>query len=204
MSEHMLKGTLLGGFKRSDVMEYIERSARENGAIITALKTERDELRQERDDLCRERDALAEEKAALLETGGQLEAATAELAELRTALAASEASCDELRCELEQLRPDWVQYQAIRNHLSVLQIEACRRASELEEDARRRMRQLEDETYGRLQALTAQCRAAIAASYPAVFDELDQLLRREAPETAAVEAEAEVQDDVLPELEAEA
>lgn len=198
MASHVLKGTLLGGFKRSDVMEYIERTAKENGEAMAALKEELETLRRERDGLAVERDFLLEKSGQLETVQAEKDALSEELTALRSAKAAVEQENAALHAELTQLRPQVEEYQAIRARLSEIQIEACRRASELEENTRRRMQELEDIAYTRLQGLTDSCRAAydnaFVAHYPEVFDELDRLLTRapaEEPAAAAEDAAAE-------------
>lgn len=191
MSNHVLKGTLLGGFRRSDVIEYIERSAKENSETVAALKEELEAACKARDGLAVERDFLLEKSGCLDALQEEKSALTEEVTALRTAKEAAERENAALQKELECLRPEVEEYRAIRSRLSEIQIEACRRASELEENTRRRMQELEDTAYERLQGLTDRCRAAydaaFVAHYPEVFDELDQLLQRGAPQACDTE-----------------
>ena len=65
MSNHTMKGTLFGGFKRSDVTEYIERLSKENMEALTLLREEVENLRRERDELSTEKDSLVQTNALL-------------------------------------------------------------------------------------------------------------------------------------------
>ena len=183
MSNHTMKGTLFGGFKRSDVTEYIERLSKENMEALTLLREEVENLRNERDQLSTEKDSLVE-TSALLEAAKEEKAAlTEEVVELRATKLAAEKEIAAMREELEKLRPEVQEYRNIKEKLSDIQIEACRRANDLEESTKARMKALEDETYERLQKLASGCRSAYDATfvehYPALFDEIEALLKRE-------------------------
>lgn len=183
MSNHTMKGTLFGGFKRSDVTEYIERLSKENMEALTLLREEVENLRCERDQLSTERDSLVETNALLEAAKEEKAALTEEVVVLRADKLAAEKEIAAMREELEKLRPEVQEYRDIKEKLSDIQIEACRRANELEESTKARMQALEDETYDRLQKLASGCRSAYDATfvdhYPAVFDEIEALLKRE-------------------------
>ena len=183
MSNHMMKGTLFGGFKRSDVTEYIERLSKENMEALTLLREDVENLRSERDNLSSERDSLVETSALLESVKAEKAALTEEVIALRADKLAADKEIAELTEEVERLRPEVQEYHEIKAKLSDIQIEACRRANELEETTKQRMQALEDETYDRLQKLASGCRSAYDATfvehYPALFDEIDQLLKRE-------------------------
>ena len=106
-----------------------------------------------------------------------------EVVDLRAHKLAAEKEIAAMREELEKLRPEVQEYRDIKEKLSDIQIEACRRANELEESTKARMQALEDETYDRLQKLASGCRSAYDATfvehYPALFDEIEALLKRE-------------------------
>ncbi len=182
MSNHVLKGTLFGGFKRSDVIEYIERNAKENSEAVSVLKKELENLRKERDSLSEERESLLERSGRLDAVKEERDILKEEVIALRTEKAALERELETLRAEAEGMRPECEEYHAIKEQLSQIQIEACRRANELEETTKRRMDELEDSTYERLQALVDGCRAAydetFIKGYPQVFEDLNQLLVR--------------------------
>lgn len=183
MSNYVMKGTLFGGFKRSDVTEYIERMSKENTETLTLLREEVEKLRQERDQLCAETETLAQTNALLESAREEKTALTEEVVSLRADKLAAEKELAAQREELEQLRVESEEYREIKAKISDIQIDACRRAKELEESTRKRMRALEDETYERLQTLANDCRSTYNKSfvekYPAVFDEIDQMLCRE-------------------------
>lgn len=183
MSNHTMKGTLFGGFKRSDVTEYIERLSKENMEALTLLREEVENLRSERDQLSTERDSLVETNALLEAAREEKNVLTEEVVALRADKLAAEKEIAAMREELGKLRPEAQEYREIKEKLSDIQIEACRRASEVEESTKTRMQALEDETYERLKKLAGGCRSAYEETfvnqYPAVFDEIDALLRRE-------------------------
>ncbi len=183
MSNHTMKGTLFGGFKRSDVTEYIERLSKENMEALALLREEVENLRKERDQLSTEKESLVETSALLEAAKAEKAALTEEVVDLRANKLAAEKEIAAMREELEKLRPEAQEYRDIKEKLSDIQIEACRRANELEESTKSRMQALEDETYDRLQKLASGCRSAYDATfvehYPALFDEIEALLKRE-------------------------
>ena len=197
MSNHVLKGTLFGGFKRSDVIEYIERNAKENSEAVAVLKEELENLRKDRDSLSEERGSLLERSGRLDALKEEKDALMEEVVALRTANAALEQELEALRAEVEGMRPEIEEYHAIKERLCDIQIEACRRATELEETTKRRMDELEDSTYERLQGLVDGCRAAydetFVKGYPKVFEDLNQLLAR--PQFSTEEEIEEVFED---------
>lgn len=198
MSDHKLKGALFGGFKRSDVVEYIEQTARETGEAIKRLEGELDVLRADKD-------VLMNQCADLVKTNNRLRCVEDEkstlvqtLGVLKKSLTAAETERDSLRDELEMIRPQVEEYQQIKAHLCEIQIEACRHAKELEDAAQQRAQGLVNETYTRLRNLAAECRESYDTffidRYPALFDEIESILTSDA-EDGSVEPAKEASPD---------
>ena len=89
------RGTVLGGFRKDDVLEYIDQAAKE-----------RNELQQQVQTVQQERDALQEQVDALTATVEQLNAQLEEVDELQDALEQLREECDDLRTREAEAQQD--------------------------------------------------------------------------------------------------
>lgn len=135
MDNYSIKSVTFGGFDKQDVIQYIERTAKEAADALKKLREENDGLR--------ERLAAAEQEAAAMRAQVEdLSAQRAALqAELRQETAARqaleplkplEAEVARLTAEADALRPDAEAYAQFRERIGAIECEARKRAADLE------------------------------------------------------------------------
>lgn len=124
--DNQFRSKAFGGFNRRDVIEYVERSAREHSEELDRLRSRLDEAQKEQDrlqeqlrDLTAQRDALQGEA----EQARQLPAAQEEIRRLRDLVA--------------QLEPDAAAYAAIKERAATMELEAHQRAQAIVDQARK-------------------------------------------------------------------
>ena len=164
MENNSFKSVMFGGFRRKDVIDYIEKSATESNERISTLEQTEDRLVQEnaalRTDLAsvtgaRDRlsDALEDNFSKQEELNARLDEANAELDRLRAQLEALTAERDALRDEIAVLRPKAEEYGAVKAKIADLELAARQRAEDLENEAQQRAQALESEAQHRAEAL---------------------------------------------------
>ena len=169
--EHTFKSSLFGGFNRSDVTRYIEKTALESRDRIDALEKENDGLCRENSDLCTQlesvtaaRDRLSDSfedtlkqhngtKAALIDAQAQISAARERIAALESEKAA-------LQAEVARLQKTADEYASMKAHISDIELEARQRAGELEDRTHRQLAYLLDTCRRQCEDLTAMLGSA--------------------------------------------
>ena len=132
MEQTAFKSVTFGGFDKQDVIQYIEKSARESAEIQEELRRENEELRK------------------------KLEALQDELLVAQTKLQAAEARCEETvaraakteqnsREELESLRVNADAYAKFQERLGNIECESLRRTAAQEEAVARQMKAVLDQ-----------------------------------------------------------
>lgn len=157
-AEYKFRTALFGGFRKRDVLNYLEITAREHAERIKSLQDEGETLRQVRAELearCMEGEergaALASSRVRLEGdlTGKTqaLEAARAEVDEKTRLLAAAQAELKQLREEAASLRervrvmePAAAAYETLKDRTAGVELEAHRRAKLVEEEAEARVK----------------------------------------------------------------
>lgn len=170
MENNSFKSSLFGGFRRKDVIAYIEKSAAESGERITALEAAEDKLSQENETLRGDlasltgaRDRLSEalhdnyDKQEALKA--ELDAAQEELGEMRAQLAALSEERDTLRDEVEKLRPQAKEFCSVKANLTELELAAHRRAEDYEAQSKQRVEAFEAEARQRAEEYESGVRA---------------------------------------------
>ena len=159
MENNTFKGSLFGGFKREDVIDYITKSSAESASRIEALEADIDklctqerELRAQVTSLHSENDALKADLERVTserdESRKALDASSDELSALRTEVAALRQATVALRAENDELRPLSDQYSIIKEHIAGIELDAHQRAEEYERSV-----------HARLSALIGACRS---------------------------------------------
>ncbi len=134
--------TALGGFHRQDVLDYIENAAREAQELLDESKQACRMLEAESGDLRMQLAAQTARVAALEAERDALASACEDREILRAALdeahndaAAAGEELSRLRKRLDEAEPDAAAYREIRERLAAVEIDAHRRAAEIEHTA---------------------------------------------------------------------
>ncbi|NLU25536.1 MAG: hypothetical protein GXW99_12720 [Clostridiales bacterium] len=135
------KTSVFGGFDREDVIAFIEKTSSENQEKISALEKENEELKTANDSMEKELSDLRG-MLTVAEEGGPARK------ELEEQVAGLTAKAENLEREAQELRMQTEEYQAIKNHIADIEINAHRRTEEFRR-----------ETIGQLQQLIAGERA---------------------------------------------
>lgn len=139
-SEKTLRKSLVGGFNRRDVVEYVTQAARERREECDALRSGADRLRAERDAAISARDAL-EESAARYSASEALRQQVQKDADLKDAeLSAAKSEIERLTSELEAYK---IQSGALAEELTAMGA-ARERMDAMETEAEARVREAEE------------------------------------------------------------
>jgi len=117
------KTCMFGGFDRQDVISFIEKSAKENGARIEMLEKENSELREKNGAMESELQLMRETYQENAQQAQHAQALTDEVVSLQQKLA-------ELEKEAEVLRAMAADYQSLKEHIADIEISAHRRTEE--------------------------------------------------------------------------
>lgn len=127
-----IRASLFGGFNKKDVAGYIEELSKKSGEY----KAESEQLRER----CSELETYQQELDSLQSdfdtVTAQLEEANAELEQLRAEKARLEDENASLSAALAAAKEDAEVYNAAKERLAALEVEASRRSLELERDAK--------------------------------------------------------------------
>lgn len=148
-NEFQFRTAAFGGFQKQDVMDYLERSAREHAQKIAALQKELSEERtakageEERSFALEGRISALEAEnqrlaADLAERTDQLNQAQAELDEVRTLAA-------QLQEEMGRIRPSADAYEAVKDRTASIELEAHGRAQAIEKEGRAKAQKYQDQ-----------------------------------------------------------
>ena len=129
------KTSMFGGFDRSDVIAYIERTGREYEERVAALEAENETLRKENQTL---ENTQRVTQAQLLKMQDNEETCR----RLRRQLADAEARNQELEQRCAQLKVQADEYESLKDHVAQIEISAHRRTEQFREEAVTRLRQL--------------------------------------------------------------
>ena len=127
MESNTFKSVTFGGFAKQDVIDYIEKMARESAAAQDGLRRENEELKAEAEALKSQMDGLRSQLEVLnLEherLTAALEAETVRAKELEP----FKPEAERLSGELERLRPDAEAYAQFRERIGAIECEARKR-----------------------------------------------------------------------------
>ena len=127
--DNQFRNAAFGGFNRQDVMDYLERSAKEHAEALEQLRSLLDAAQKERDQLAAQVQALTEERDSCQSTAQQ----TAAMAEQLPGLQEENGLLKE---RVAQLEPDAAAYAAIKERMAGMELDAHRRAQEIVDQAR--------------------------------------------------------------------
>ena len=153
MENNTFKTVTFGGFAKQDVIDYIEKNARDSAAVQEKLQQENEELRRELPTLRLQVTGL---KSRLDVLNGENARLTAELekeSQRRRELEPLEPEAARLTGEVERLRPDAEAYAQFRERIGAIECEARKRAADLEAASQAKMRQAVDAFRSQYQTL---------------------------------------------------
>lgn len=175
------RSAVMGGFNRQDVMEYVERTAREHRAQIDNLNKQLEEARQEKEALSAAMEGLqsqsgdladqeARVRASLEESTRTLTGVRGELEDARGQLAAAKKELSGLQAKVEQLEPLAQRYEALKDRVATVELDAHRRAQATIDEAQAQA--------DRLRAETARWIGELSESYEGVREEICACARK--------------------------
>lgn len=156
MENGLFKSVTFGGFDKQDVVNYIEKTAREAAEAQETFQKENDCLKKENDCLREELRSLGEELEALRT---RLEELRNENDGLREELTRETAARQELEAlkplaaEAEAMRSDAEAYARFREQIGSIECEARQRAADLEDETGSRLRRIADQFRSQYQIL---------------------------------------------------
>ena len=126
--DNKFRGTAFGGFKRRDVIDYLERSAAEHNEQLTCMQAQVEQAQKEQDEL----------EKRIGELNAQVEALTEEAAQAAQ-LPAAQEEIRRLQERVASLEPDARAYAAIRERAANMELEAHQRAQAIVDEARKQV-----------------------------------------------------------------
>lgn len=132
-----------GGFRKEDVLAYLEQSAKAHAERVNALQRELAAAKAASAEDQRQSSGLSGELTKLREEKERL---AAELAGVTVRRGELERALSQLQGELDALRPSAEAYEAIKERTAGIELEAHGRAQAIEEEGRRKAKELREET----------------------------------------------------------
>ena len=149
----MFKSVAFGGFDKQDVVNYIERTAREAAEAQEKLQQENDGLRRECQDLSGQASELRTKLNAVEAEAVRLREELAREIARREDLETRLPEAEHLRSQIEVLRGDAEAYARFREQIGAIECEARQRAAGLEDEASTRLRRLAEQFQSQYRAL---------------------------------------------------
>ena len=204
--EHLFRNAAFGGFNRQDVMDYLEKMTGQNHQELEqqrshnqVLQDQLDETKQtldresslrkqleaERDELRRKLEQLQHEHHALREESIRLNAQCSE----------AKAQVQQLRVQVEKLEPDAQAYTAVKDRTAGVELQAHRRAQDVEQQAQEYAR--------RLKGQMEQWLAAVGQQYDALRHEVESTVSHAADQLSRAGASLEKVNQLMDEQDVE-
>ena len=186
MENSFFKGALFGGFRRADVIAYIEKAANESKELIAELEQRGDKLARENETLRVDLDAAASERDRLSEERDSLRAEIETLRSQIESVHSLKARVTDLELAAQRRAED---YEAeTRRRADDYAAETRRRADEYDTETRRRADDYEKAAHTRLRGMVESCRSTCGQAIKSLRDNLAGLIP---DETKAKESEDE-------------
>ena len=153
MENNTFKTVTFGGFAKQDVIDYIEKNARDSAAVQEKLRQENESLKAEVDALRLQVDGLRTRLDAMDVERSRLTAELERETQRRQELEPLEPEAARLSEEAERLRPDAEAYAQFRERIGAIECEARKRAADLEAASQAQMRRTVETFRTQYQAL---------------------------------------------------
>lgn len=131
-----------GGFRKEDVLAYLEQSAKAHAERVNTLQRELEQLRTTSAEDQKQNSGLSDEVTRLQEKLNQL---TADLTVATTRKNELELLTSQLQSEVETMRPAAEAYESIKERTAGIELEAHGRAQAIEEEGRQKVKALQDQ-----------------------------------------------------------
>lgn len=131
-----------GGFRKEDVLAYLEQSAKAHAEKVNALQRELEQLRTASAEDQKQNSGLSGEVTRLQEKLAQL---TADLTAATARKNELEQLAAQLQGEVEAMRPAAEAYESIKERTAGIELEAHGRAQAIEEEGRQKVKALQDQ-----------------------------------------------------------
>ena len=182
MSDNLqVRTAALGGFHKQDVLNYLERSARDHADKVASLQKELTDARSTGGALEKSYAALQKGLTATEEENDRLTQALAqreaELAQALTRGETLEAQLTALQVEVERLGVAASAYETLKGRAATIELEAHSRAQAIEEEGRRKSRQTREELlkwFDELQGSYARMRSDVDTALGQTLRELEK------------------------------
>ena len=182
MSDNLqFRTSAFGGFHKQDVLNYLERSARDHADKVAALQKDLEEARKGRADLEEAYAVLQKGLTATEEENDRLAQALTqretELAQAMTRGETLEAQLTALQVEVERLREAASAYETLKGRAAAIELEAHSRAQAIEEEGRRKSRQTREDLlkwFDELQGSYARMRSDVDTALGQTLRELEK------------------------------
>ncbi len=170
-----------GGFQKQDVMNYLERSAKEHAEKLAALQKELAQEKLARAGESEQAAALSQQVAALEEENRRL---AAQLSEKDDLLCRTEEEREDLRAlndqlqdQLDKVLPAATAYEAVKDRTASIELEAHGRAQAIEREGRERAQRHQEqvkEWFAKTRQAYDRLRADLTAAATQLTQELDR------------------------------
>lgn len=131
-----------GGFRKEDVLAYLEQSSKAHTERVNALQRELEQLKTTSAEDQKQNSGLSGEVTRLQEKLAQL---TADLTEVTARKNELELLASQLQSEVEAMRPAAEAYEGIKERTAGIELEAHGRAQTIEEEGRQKVKALQDQ-----------------------------------------------------------
>lgn len=131
-----------GGFRKEDVLAYLEQSSKAHTERVNALQRELEQLKTTSAEDQKQNSGLSGEVTRLQEKLAQL---TADLTEVTARKNELELLASQLQSEVEAMRPAAEAYEGIKERTAGIELEAHGRAQAIEEEGRQKVKALQDQ-----------------------------------------------------------
>ena len=182
MSDNLqFRTAAFGGFHKQDVLNYLERSARDHADKVAVLQKDLAEAREGRASLEEAYAVIQKGLTATEEENDRLAQALtqreAELAQALTRCETLEAQLTALQVEVERLQEAAAAYETIKSRTASIELEAHSRAQAIEEEGRRKSRQAKEDLlrwFDELQGAYARMRSDVDTALGQTLRELEK------------------------------
>lgn len=155
MENNTFRSVTFGGFAKQDVIDYIEKTAKEAADQQEQLQKENDGLREQVESLTARLNGLLLQVDALTKERDQLASQLEQETAARKELEPAKPEAERLTAEVERLRPDAEAYAQFRERIGTIECEARKRAADLESATVTRLEGMVAQFREKYQELTA-------------------------------------------------